>query len=151
MALPAPLEGARGLGLPCPLLASIASPCPCVSGVPCLLLCIWGLEVAQLHWGVPICLGCMFPRMARGSLCLQSQIRCQQAEGLASRGMTARSDLGNLLMVVLNTPGWFWLKLVVMLPRFGRAGFLKVHVMQTSKHLRECGSGCTGDPMSPTP
>lgn len=31
--------------------------------------------------------------------------------------MTARSDLGNLLTVVLNTPGWFWLKLVVMLPR----------------------------------
>ena len=87
VALPAPLEGAsRGMGLPCPPLASIAPPCPCVSGVPCLLLCIWGLEVAQLHWGVLICLGCMFPRRARGSLCLQSQIGCQQAEGLASRG-----------------------------------------------------------------
>lgn len=70
--------------------------------------------------------------------------------------MNAYSDLGNLLMVVLNTPGWFGLKFVVVLPRvpvkiWGDRVLEGTCCAETPKHLRECGSGCTGDPMSPTP
>lgn len=56
-----------GTPLPIPSLHSFSLPLYLRCPLPALVF--GDLEVVQLHWGAPLCLGSMFPRRAKGSHC----------------------------------------------------------------------------------